>query len=68
MDDNQQSEMKSAMKDAIKEWMDEKFAEVGRWTIHSIVVAALGLLAYFILATHGWQPPAHSSISVPGIH
>lgn len=67
MADNQ-AEVKAAMKDAIKEWMDEKFAEFGRWTFHGILIALLGALAYFILASHGWQPPAGHAITVPGIH
>lgn len=60
--------MRNALKKALKEWMDEKFAEVGRWTIHGILVAALVALAYFILASHGWTPPTGHSISIPESH
>lgn len=51
---------KAAMKEAIKEWMDEQFAEFGRWSIHAILVAALGALGYY-LVSHG-----HFNVPVVG--
>lgn len=48
---------KEAAKEAITEWMDEKFAKLGKWSAGTIVVAALGALAFFILWTNGWRPP-----------
>jgi hypothetical protein len=48
-------EVKQATKEAIKEWMDEKFALLGLWSLRTILVAALGALTYFILATSGWH-------------
>jgi len=66
MDPTAQSEMKAALKDAIKEWMDAKFADLGRWTLHGVLVAAIGALAYFILTTHGWKPPV--DVAIPGLH
>jgi hypothetical protein len=47
----------AAAKAAIREWLDEQFAQVGRWTVRGIIVAALGLLAYLTLTKGGWQPP-----------
>lgn len=49
---------KAVMKEAIKEWLDERFAEFGRWSFWGIAAAALSLIAYFILTTGGWKPPA----------
>lgn len=50
-----QEEVKQATKEAIKEWMDEKFILLGAWSLRTILVAALGALTYFILATSGWH-------------
>ncbi len=49
-----EEDMKNALKKALKEWLDEKYAEVGRWSIHAIVVAALGALTFWILHQNGW--------------
>lgn len=45
-------EQKSIVKEAIREWLDEKYTELGKWTLHGMLAAGLGALAYF-LATHG---------------
>jgi hypothetical protein len=38
--------IKAALKEALKEWLDEKFAQLGKWSMGAIAVAALGLLAW----------------------
>lgn len=43
-------EAKAAMKAAIKEWMDERYATFGKWSAAGIAVAALGALAYFLVS------------------
>lgn len=55
--------MRNAMKQALKEWLDEKYAEFGRWSLHAILAMALTALTYFILTHNGWTPPA-----VPAVH
>lgn len=42
-------EAKDVLKEALKEWLDDKYAEVGKWAVRSIAVAALGALAYFVI-------------------
>lgn len=42
--------LKQAMKEAVHEWLEEKFAQFGRWTFFGISAAALGGVTYFI----GW--------------
>ena len=49
-------EQKKIVKEAIMEWLDDKYAQFGRWTFHGILAAALGVLAYF-LAAHGVIKP-----------
>lgn len=49
--------IKEALKQALKEWLDEKFAAFGRWTFKGILAAMIFAAAYFFLITHGWKPP-----------
>lgn len=50
-----EADTKEALKEALKEWMDEKFAAFGKWSLGAISVAALGLLAYLLLTINGWH-------------
>ncbi len=47
-------ETKLALKEALKEWLDEKFSQLGKWSLGTIVAAALAALTYFILKMNGW--------------
>ena len=44
--------IKAAMKEAIKEWMNEKFQEFGQWSFYGILVAFFGALVYIVLSTN----------------
>lgn len=46
---------KEAVKEALKEWLDDQFARVGKWTVNGILAAALAALVYFILIHQGWK-------------
>jgi len=48
---------KALLKEALHEWMEEKFASVGKWTMRGILVMAFGMLVYFVFWTGGWTPP-----------
>lgn len=50
-------EMKAAVKEGIKEWLDDKFRVFGKWSAASIAALALAALVYFILRMNGWQQP-----------
>ena len=52
MGEMDREEQKAIIKEAIMEWLDEKYAQFGRWTLHGVMAAALGALLYFI-AAHG---------------
>lgn len=54
---NERDAMKQVVKAAIREWLDEKFAQFGKWSFAGILAAALGLLCYFLLLSHGWRAP-----------
>lgn len=50
-------ETKAALKEALKEWLDEKFAALGRWSLGGIAALAFAALIYFILRSNGWHHP-----------
>lgn len=52
MVDLDKEHQKEIIKEAITEWLDAKYAQAGKWTIHGIVASALAFLAFF-LAMHG---------------
>lgn len=49
---------KEAVREALKEWLDEKFTLVGKWTVNSVLAVMLAAMVYFVLAFNGWK---HSS-------
>jgi hypothetical protein len=46
---------KDAVKEALKEWLDDKFLLVGKYTVNGIIAAGLAALVYFILTNQGWN-------------
>jgi hypothetical protein len=50
-----EQDIKAALKEAIKEWMDEKVLLLGKWSLRTIASAAVFALAYFILTMNGWH-------------
>jgi hypothetical protein len=49
--------MKAAVKEALKEWLDEKFVAFGKWSLASLAALGLAALVYFILTANGWKHP-----------
>lgn len=50
MSETKQSEvMKQAVKEGLREWLDEKYADFGRWSLHGILAAGLSGLVYLWL-------------------
>ncbi len=50
--------LKSAVKEALKEWLDEKILTFGKWSLMTVTAAALAAVVYFILALNGWKHDA----------
>lgn len=48
----EREEHKELIKEAFKEWLDEKSAEFGKWTFNYLATICFGALLYY-LATHG---------------
>jgi hypothetical protein len=51
--DWEKEEQKEIVKEAFKEWLDEKASEFGKWTFKFLATAAFGALLYY-LVTHGF--------------
>lgn len=49
------AELKTVVKSAIKEWLDEQALKFGKWTIRWLAMATLGVLLYFILTAQGYH-------------
>ena len=54
-----EEETKQALKEALKEWLDDKFSTFGKWTATAIAAGVLGVLVYFMLISNGWQRVSH---------
>ena len=50
-------ERKALIKEALHEWLEEKYAQWGRWTLSAFIAMLLGAFIYFILWTQGWHKP-----------
>jgi hypothetical protein len=49
--------VKDAMKEAIKEWLDDKFISFGKWSAMSVGALGIAALLWLILKSQGWQAP-----------
>lgn len=48
---------KKALKEGLREWLDDQFATFGKWSAGAVAAAALFALVYFILEMNGWRQP-----------
>lgn len=57
MSEKTSDEQKAIFKEAIQDWLDDKYATFGRWSFNGVLAAAIGALAYFLALKSGWIPP-----------
>lgn len=50
------TEIKLAMKEALKEWLDEKYLTFGKYSFWSLGGLVLASFIIFILTMNGWKP------------
>jgi hypothetical protein len=50
-------DQKEVMKQAIKEWMDERYADIGRWTVKTAIVGGLASLLLWYISMRGFKFP-----------
>lgn len=48
-------QIKQAAKEAIKEFLDDKFVVFGKWSMGALAALFLAAIVYFILAANGWH-------------
>jgi hypothetical protein len=48
---------KQIVKEAIKEWLNEKVTQFGWFSIRTLFYVFVGGLGYAYLSTHGWSLP-----------
>lgn len=46
--------IKDGQKEALKQFLDDKFAAFGRWSAAGLATALLVALTYFLLQLNGW--------------
>ena len=50
-------DQKEVVKQAIKEWMDERYADVGKWFVKSILIAGVTSFLFWYIAVRGYKFP-----------
>lgn len=53
--DLNKDEQKQVIKQALREFLDEKYAEFGKWSAGAFIGLALAALVYLILWANGWR-------------
>lgn len=53
--------IRDAQKEAIKEWLDGIWMQVGKWTLKGFVALLFAGFVYLLVATHGF-----GSVHLPG--
>lgn len=46
---------KAAIKEAISEWLDDKFSQFGKWTFYGLMAAGFAGMVYLALKGQGWN-------------
>lgn len=49
--------VKAALKEGLREWLDEQFAELGKWTMRGLAAMLLAGLVWLFLISSGWHKP-----------
>lgn len=57
IDRRKNDDVKEALKEALREWLDDKFMQFGKWSFFGLGALILSAVIYFILRTQGWTPP-----------
>lgn len=55
--EERRKDMKAAMKEALREWLDDKFAEFGKWSFYGIAGMVLVVMTIMALKFGGWTAP-----------
>lgn len=47
--------IKEAVKETLREWLDQKYTTFGKWSFHGVLAMLLAAIAYFIAIQNGWH-------------
>lgn len=50
-----EEQVKKAVKEAVKEWLDDVYRSCGRWTLRALFAALVAGMVYMALTFGGWQ-------------
>ena len=53
--DTSDPQIKEALKEALREWLDDRFALLGKWSAGAIAAALLSAVVWLILTAEGWH-------------
>lgn len=46
---------KEAVKEALREWLDDKYAMFGKWSMHGLMAMMLAGCVYLFMISNGWH-------------
>jgi hypothetical protein len=46
--------IKAALKEGIREWLDDQFKELGKWTFRGLTAGILAGAVWLMLVSNGW--------------
>lgn len=46
---------KEAIKEALQEWLDQRYQAVGKWTVKGFLAMGLVITFWLYAAAHGWN-------------
>ncbi len=55
MPDLSNEEIKAAFKAGLKEWLDEKFSDFGKWSLGGLFVSAMAGIIWLFFLSQGWH-------------
>lgn len=47
---------KEALKEALSEWLDHKFAQFGKWSLAGLAAMFMAGVVWIFLGSHGYTP------------
>jgi hypothetical protein len=48
-----EQDQKEVLKEALREWLDDKFTVLGKWTARALAAAVFAAIVYFLLWANG---------------
>jgi hypothetical protein len=55
MPDIDDDAVKRALKEGLREWLDDQFSAFGKWSLAGLLAAAFAGLVYLALTGQGWH-------------